>query len=254
SIAETDRRPSRRNSAPLPVYKSACLADDTYRGVSMKQIFVLLFLSATAAQVWAEAPTLFFQEAWNLNEEPVCPSGTQDSGPSKRVLPKLVKDWKTNGKIFLSETEILVGKSWGRKELTFFHHVCPDFPDLSGPTSIRMDPLINATKKTEPRILIEIRDTIWHELLHGYVDSIIDIVEETTPLLDKHAAENGPVLVHLHLVAIQQIIYEKLGLQSDAALVRDYYVKSGLTDYVRAWDLVQKDGPQAYVEELKKKK
>lgn len=201
------------------------------------------------ASASASPPVLYFQEAWNLDAE-LCPSGVQDASEARKAIPTLDADWKKHGKIFLKETEKLVGKSWMRKELSFHYHVCPDIPDLSSPLSIQMAPLIHSTRETRGEILVGMRDTVWHELLHLYIASIIDVTSLSTPLLIRHRSENNAVRTHLHLMALQQKIYRDLRRPRDAEIVRTFYLNN-LPDYFKAWELVRKDGPELYISELR---
>lgn len=89
-----------------------------------------------------------------------------------------------------------------------------------------------------------------HELLHSLVDNIVnDKFSQSSVLLEKYKNEHFNVLAHLHLMAIQKSVNEKL---NDKELIQAtdqlYSYISG--DYARAWEIVRIEGPEKFLTEL----
>ena len=229
----------------------------------MKTILTLIgILSALSANA---APKLFFVEGYNFNVD-LCAAGSQNEQPSRAAALKAIKilerDWVENGQILLKETEKLVQVPFGRKEVTFSYHVCPKSADTWAPPSNSMLPLLrvlsdrNHTQTELKKSLTLMRDTIWHELLHGYLhDHFFDVETPTTPLQRKYLKLPSAAFVHLHLMAIQQVIYKNLNRMKDAEALRDYY-KKNLPEYYVGWNAVKdhSPSPHEFIDELIKYK
>ena len=53
--------------------------------------------------------------------------------------------------------------------------------------------------------------TVWHEIGHRYVDDILESSGGSPPLLIKYAGENQMIRFHLHLMALDKLVYTRLG-------------------------------------------
>lgn len=92
-------------------------------------------------------------------------------------------------------------------------------------------------------------DTVFHELLHGFVGRT---VPPASPALAAHASESRCVRNHLHLLALQKAVLLRTGAASalDDVVANDSLLPSGC--YRRAWALVNEtpDTYQRFVREL----
>jgi hypothetical protein len=88
-------------------------------------------------------------------------------------------------------------------------------------------------------------DLVFHELTHTWVSENLG----KSKLLEKYKSEERVVKNHLHLLAVQNFIYVKLG-RADLVelLARKNRIIGG--DYLRAWEIVQIEGYQAFMDEL----
>ncbi len=97
--------------------------------------------------------------------------------------------------------------------------------------------------------------TVFHELLHRYVNDRIETLPgKTTPLLTKYRDEPPVVQNHLHVVAIMKAVYAKLGrekdLEEDSAVEQP--VKRSAPAIKRAQEIVEKEGAENFISEIRK--
>jgi hypothetical protein len=96
-------------------------------------------------------------------------------------------------------------------------------------------------------------NTLWHEMSHRHVDDILQRQPgHTTPLLTKYAGELPVVVNHLHLYAIQELVYRRLGLSPEVDLAIG--VEKQLMNHAsfdRAHEIVAREGADAFVRELR---
>jgi hypothetical protein len=220
--------------------------------VSLKRRVVILCVPCVVLLVSAPAlsapPKIFFENGWNLSQE-LCPSGIQDPTKVAPFVRILTSHWEKAGPKLLEQSSKLLRHTWKRKELSFFYHVCPDMPDTSSPLSINIPNVLKFYSKNKKRGLTLAQDTIWHELLHGFIDEILNISVDTTPLLEKYGQLNWAAESHLHLMAVQQIIYKNLGMQDEIESTKQYY-RENLPEYLAVWLKAEEVGAQKFIDEL----
>jgi hypothetical protein len=56
---------------------------------------------------------------------------------------------------------------------------------------------------------------------------------------------------HLHLLAVQILVYTKLGRARDLAFLEDVYARSPSAEYRAVWEIVKKEGHAAFLQELR---
>ena len=126
------------------------------------------------------------------------------------------------------------------------------FPSMSIPLIINMRPYVSAIVKEQITPLPVFSNTIFHEVLHRFVDDCIKALPGgTTPLLEKYRTEPPVVRNHLHLYAIEQLVYQKLGREKDeeAAVADEQRLKSGVS-LKRAREIVAAEKADNFVREL----
>ena len=97
-------------------------------------------------------------------------------------------------------------------------------------------------------------NSVFHELLHIYVGDILDSLPgQTTPLLEKYKAEPPMVLSHLHLFAVEALVYQRLGRERDLEAVFEHERRSPpAAFFARAREIVAAEKPQSFVRELRR--
>lgn len=92
--------------------------------------------------------------------------------------------------------------------------------------------------------------TIFHELLHIWVDENIN---QESPLLKKYSTEESEVRNHIHLMALQKMVYQKLGREDILEMLDEQYRKRSLASYRRAWEIVNDiEGCEAVLQDIAK--
>jgi hypothetical protein len=163
----------------------------------------------------------------------------------KSRLPEMNAAWSKEGPTLLSTSEAIVGRPFRDKQVNISLSVC-SMPSMAEPMLINMR---FSLKSFTPEPLPEDVTTgiMFHELLHRYLDGLIP---QNGALLLKYRDEDETVKAHLHLLALQEGVYLKLGriqtLRRVIAKDRDLPNKS----YGRAWDIVDSEKYESFISEL----
>lgn len=92
--------------------------------------------------------------------------------------------------------------------------------------------------------------TIFHELLHIWVD---ENISQESPLLKKYNIEESEVRNHIHLMALQKMVYQKLGREDILEMLDEQYRKRSLASYRRAWEIVNDiEGYEVVLQDIRK--
>jgi len=78
-------------------------------------------------------------------------------------------------------------------------------------------------------------DLVFHELLHVWIDEHIN---GKSALLLKYVDETSEVREHIHLMAIQKMVYLRLNRLDMIEYLDNSYRNMTCTDYARAWEIV----------------
>ncbi|MFZ4405338.1 MAG: hypothetical protein ACOYOK_14660, partial [Pseudobdellovibrionaceae bacterium] len=89
-------------------------------------------------------------------------------------------------------------------------------------------------------------DLVFHELLHTWVG---EHLIRPSPLFHKYENEARLTRNHLHLMAVQKLIYQKLNRDDLIQMIQNQYNRHA--EYKRAWDIVNAEGIQVFIDELK---
>lgn len=90
---------------------------------------------------------------------------------------------------------------------------------------------------------------VFHELLHVWVDENIN--KDLSPMLAKYRSEDFDVLDHLHLMAIQKMVYLKIGRLDLLEYIGKSYASYQGPLYRRAWEIVNDiEGYEALVQDI----
>src|SRR5262249_16794525 len=156
--------------------------------------------------------------------------------------PALRSNWAKEGPPLLRVSEGIVGKPFQDKQVWVSLSVC-SLPSVADPMLINMRFSLRSFTPT-PLAEDVTAGIIFHELLHRYV---LGKIPASSPLLTKYGAEDETVKSHLHLLALQEGVYLKLGRADTLHRIvekdRDLPNKS----YSRAWDIVDSETYQAFL-------
>ena len=93
-------------------------------------------------------------------------------------------------------------------------------------------------------------DFVFHELLHKWIDENFN--KNKSLILKRYKNENIHVQTHIHLIAIQKMIYLKLKRFDLLNMIETQYSKSG-EPYKRAWQIVNDaEDYQSIIDDLSK--
>lgn len=161
------------------------------------------------------------------------------------IFPNLQAAWDKTGPTLLAKTVSIVKKSFYQKEMIGTIFLCKKTPSMSMPL------LINANwfVKDSPQPTDLVVDIIYHELIHTFLDDNFRNIF-SSPLLTQYKNEGDGVLAHLHLMAIQKKVYLELGLKDRIDKVIQFDSESYKGAYKRAWEIVNLEGENRFVEEL----
>lgn len=138
-------------------------------------------------------------------------------------------------------------------------HACPGMNSMSVPLLIDAGRYIEPAAEGSgqgaplpPRRLAHFAYTLWHELEHRHVGDILRTLPgRSTPLLELHGGESQVTLNHLHLFAVEQLVFRSLGREDEFHARGREYSNRGNAPYARAYRLVIEIGAEALVDELK---
>jgi hypothetical protein len=158
--------------------------------------------------------------------------------------------WDAEASTLLGTALQEVGRPFPHREMIATLTLCA-VGSMSNPLIISMRQFLHGPTKGDPRSKLRFASLVFHELLHSYVAAHRP---PTTPILLEHQATfDRSVIVrnHVHLFALMQIVYQKLGRGDDLQKVIEAESSGPDPDYRLAWELVQKIGADRLVAELK---
>jgi hypothetical protein len=219
----------------------------------MRVLFIATCFLALSlfAQTAASVPSISFSYAATFDG--ACAQQTKYKidpawvGELKSRLTEFTSEWAKDGPALLSTSEAIVGKPFQDKQVWVSLSVC-SLPSVADPMLINMRFSLRSFTPTPLRDDVTI-GIIFHELLHRY---LIGKIPTDSLLLMKYEDEDDTVKSHLHLLALQQNVYLKLGrgdtLRRIIAKDRELPNKS----YGRAWDILEsREKYQSFISELR---
>jgi hypothetical protein len=191
-----------------------------------------------------------------------------------RRLPEFQAAWDREGPALMRETVRLTGQPYRFKEALAALHACPDLSSMSSPMMIaaaryteaagggaESGLVVRAAKagklpfaKLPPRPLADFTATVFHEVQHRYAyDLVSGFPNGMTPIMAKYANEHVVTRNHLHLFAIEKLVRQKLGSSAVYEAGRQRMRENGYTNYVRAHEIVEAEGAERIVAEIRAK-
>lgn len=216
--------------------------------------FILLFSVFVASVSWASVkPQLFFTNGWVFDQ--ICAQRTGfkiDPAWGQELQSRLgefQKAWDDEAGGLIGATEKVAGKNFVRSEYTVTLSVC-NFLPMSDPFLVNMLPYLNSSARGgQSRSRLSLVDLVYHELLHNFL--VDNLKGWPTPLLEKYKNEGGSVLAHLHLMALQKTVYEKMK-RPDLLAEADAMYKLIGGAYARSWRIVTEiEGAEGFLAEIR---
>jgi hypothetical protein len=177
-----------------------------------------------------------------------------------RRLPEFVSAWEREGPGLLAEAERVVGHPYHFGETQAVLHGCEDLSSMSQPLLIAVarhtdawaDKAAPEGAARERRPLAEFVNSVWHETIHRYLGRIIaGLPGGTTPSRDRWRDESIVVRNHMHLFALEEVIYRRAGRDAEFQARRNRIIARGDPELARAHRIVIEEGAEALVAELR---
>ena len=170
-------------------------------------------------------------------------------------LPAWRAAWDKDGPRLLAELRRTVGKPFKFQESIAILQTCEGLHSTSYPL------ILEARKSLTGghyggRVDLFVND-LFHELTHRYIRDILGdgdrLPFKETPMMLKYQAEAPFVRTHLHLYALHKLIYQRLGLVDtwNAEVANKRGRPAQAAQYIRALDIVDAEGPDIFIAELK---
>lgn len=164
-------------------------------------------------------------------------------------------EWEKQAPTLLKMTVRLTGAPFDYAETKAALSLCNP-GSLSFPLIINARPYlksINGGDAVQP--LDKFVATVFHENLHRYVnDRKARLPDKTTPLLEKYKNEPAPVRNHIHLFAVYDEVYRRLGRQKDLEQIMTFEKTSNSAAvFKRAREIIAAEGTANVICEISKR-
>lgn len=212
----------------------------------------LFFVSVPSFASELGYPKLFFSYSFLYDD--ICagnnPVDDQWAAEASAREGEFAALWEAQAPVLMGALISEFGRGFTRKEMSVTLSVCPAAASLSNPLVLNVSRFMKSYMQQYPvRPDFAFVDLLFHELLHTWV---VEGWPESSALLAKYKDESRSVRNHLHLMAVQKLIYLKLGRQDLLQWIGSNYSRMP-GGYGRAWDIVNRiEGHEAFVAELRR--
>ena len=206
---------------------------------------------AAYPEITFEYSPFFDAPCANLTKQPIEPEAIKELASR---LDSFREHWRKDAPQLFAATIKETGVPFQFRETKAALHLCPGFDSMSLPLLFNMRAFLRTTQGEREGSMTHFSNYVFHENLHRYVNDCIRLLPaRTTPLLTKYASEPPPVRAHLHLFAIMNEVYRKLGREKDLASIIAFE-QTGTTAAVlkRAREIVDKEGANNLIREISK--
>lgn len=170
----------------------------------------------------------------------------QDIAETVRRLPEFQARWDKEGTRYLAAAMREVGMKYPYKEVQVTLTVCPTVNSMSAPLLMNVRPHLSSAKNPIPDW--RFAHVVFHELMHTYILPVRRVSELRSK---KYASEPQVTLVHLHVVALEKFVLTKLREKDKLRELDEHYRTRSPAGYRRAWEIVNTEGHEAFIKELK---
>lgn len=220
-------------------------------------VTLLLALSQGSVRA-ADYPviTLDYSQAFNstcaeVTKQPIEGAAVEEL---ENRLDSFRESWRKEAPQLLVTTVKLTKVKFQFRESKAALSLCRGFPSMSFPLMIGMRNFLKSLRADKAASMTVFSNTVFHEVLHRYVSDRLEALPgETTLLLTKYRGEPQIVQNHLHLMAIMKVVYMKLGREKDLEEVIAFEQTLPIAAfYNRAREIVDKEGVENFISEIRK--
>jgi hypothetical protein len=158
--------------------------------------------------------------------------------------------WDKEGPAYIKTALAEVGLPFPYAEMQAYLTVCTTGGSMSTPLLINLRPFLSSTAALRGRRWPQwyFPGLVFHELMHHYV---MPVTPESV-LRRKYEREPVVTLNHLHVMALERVVFSKLGLAEQLTFLDRDYRTASAPEYRRAWEIVNDiEGAQSFISELK---
>lgn len=168
----------------------------------------------------------------------------------KKELPHFVRAWQQAAPKLFGEVFSAFKRGFKSSKRTASVYLCHNssygsdwFLILGLRYYLDPEPWLRPTSKEDTFV-----DLVFHELLHVWID---ENISGKSALLKKYRHEHEYVRDHIHLMAIQKMVYLKLNRLDMVDHIDEGYRKLSLPEYRRAWEIVNDiEGYEAVIQDI----
>jgi hypothetical protein len=166
-------------------------------------------------------------------------------------------EWDKQGNPLLMAAANAIGKPFPISEISAALFLCPRYPFMGTPLAFNVISYLNLPAMEIPALagnpmpIFFFVSTAFHEVLHKYVNSILE--KQSSAVLKTLKTDlNSLYGAHLHLFALQKKVFIDLNLANLLPAIEKLEATHG-PDYVKAWKTVHGDPAiyQSLLDELK---
>lgn len=219
-----------------------------------------LIISSAAYCNEPHYPKLFFSYS-SLYDSTLCPPDANPVNPTWALEAQTRKGefskiWYTEASKIFRQFFNDFEKGFHRKEYTVTLSACNASWSYSNPLVIRLLPFLKSFVASTPNFPLfpdcGFASQIFHELLHVWLGEHFDFSRSSLYARYQEAGESSTVLAHLHLMALQKLIYSELGRKDLLSFIDWNYSNMKDPAYPRAWEIVNRSNDyKAFVAEIR---
>ena len=215
-----------------------------------KTLFILIAALFTLSLTEKPAiPKLEFEYAGVFDQ--ICAGKSGNTMDPKFVemarssTPRFQNYWDESAPNLMTTLFDMTGQEFYRKELTVYTTIC-DYVPMSQPFLLNVQFWIQEDNDRNRRSVVQMT---FHEFLHKYLVSVADW-NKIKLVHGEFKNEDASVKAHLHLMALEMLIYKSAGRQ-DLYDTADFVYKNLIKgSYKKSWELVLEHGPEKFLEDL----
>lgn len=161
-----------------------------------------------------------------------------------RRAPEFQRRWDSEGPRYLAVVFEAIGQPFPYAEVQAALTVCP-IASMSLPLLINVREFLASAGNRRPDWFFPL--LVFHELMHTYTRA----VNTSSALRAKYASETPLTLNHLHVLALEKFVLTRLGMVEELRWLDRDYRSEAPAGYRRAWEIINAEGVEPFMAELK---
>ncbi len=182
----------------------------------------------------------------SLAKSKILPSWDNELAERAREFDRV---WNMVGPNLLQAASQIVGKPFSKAHFNIPIFLCPALPGWGFPIAVPVNMFLHSASGEGALDIKEFPDVVFHEILHLYTIRALGW-NFRTPLLSRFKDEAVYTKLHLHLYALQKAVYTHIKQPEKWKYIIES-AKSFPPAYARAFELVELEGMQPFIDELR---